>query len=244
MKLICYTVGGNAPDLKPASASRDWMDETPERFAYRCLPLAIANAAGWVIPNPSTFSAVWHGSPDVDSVRIKSEDDSEPMAISHFGSGVLTFRVPGVFRTEPGLMLWVGGAPNHVKDAIQPLTGLVETSWSPYTFTMNWKFTRAGQRVWFEKGEPVCFVYPIDPDLIETAQPEFRSIDEDRELAANHAEWSESRRTFNRDLKDPGSEARKRKWQKDYHQGRKPDGTKPEVRHRTRMRVKKFRTVS
>ena len=27
--------------------------------------------------------------------------------------------------------LWVGGSPNHVKDGIQPLTGVVETFWSP-----------------------------------------------------------------------------------------------------------------
>jgi len=32
--------------LRAAPPSRDWMDRIPERHAYRCLPLAIANAHG------------------------------------------------------------------------------------------------------------------------------------------------------------------------------------------------------
>lgn len=37
------------------------------------------------------------------------------------------------------------------REASQPLT--------PYTFTMNWQFTRAAQRVYFEEGEPFCHVF-------------------------------------------------------------------------------------
>ena len=36
----------------------------------------------------------------------------------------------------------VTGPFNQPKDAIQPLTAIVETDWAPFTFTMNWKFTR------------------------------------------------------------------------------------------------------
>ena len=34
--------------------------------------------------------------------------------------------------------MWAMGPPNHVKDGIQPLVGLVETDWLPFPFTMNW----------------------------------------------------------------------------------------------------------
>jgi hypothetical protein len=42
--LICYLHSGWKPHIRPAEATRQWMTETPEAFAYRCLPLNIANS--------------------------------------------------------------------------------------------------------------------------------------------------------------------------------------------------------
>src|SRR3989442_536780 len=52
MRLIAYrvfepTAIDPAPLLRPASPRRRWMEETTDRFAYRCLPLSIANQHGW-----------------------------------------------------------------------------------------------------------------------------------------------------------------------------------------------------
>ncbi len=33
---------------------------------------------------------------------------------------------------------------------------MVETDWTAASFTMNWKLTRVGQIVRFERGEPIC----------------------------------------------------------------------------------------
>ena len=35
------------------------MDATDDRFAYRCIPLSIANASGWELLCPVTFEAWW-----------------------------------------------------------------------------------------------------------------------------------------------------------------------------------------
>ena len=45
-----------------ADWQRDWMNATPHRFAYRCLPLTIVNQTGWWIRNPVGFTATWRGS--------------------------------------------------------------------------------------------------------------------------------------------------------------------------------------
>ena len=45
--LIAFIVGKRDVELRPAPLERDWMDASGERFAYRCLPLSIANAYGW-----------------------------------------------------------------------------------------------------------------------------------------------------------------------------------------------------
>ena len=56
MKLIAYLIDGHQMDIRPAPVEREWMDATGERFAYRCLPLNIANAHGWEILCPSSFT--------------------------------------------------------------------------------------------------------------------------------------------------------------------------------------------
>src|SRR5436190_22927920 len=42
---------------------RDWMDATQNKFAYRCLPLTMANPTGWWVYNPVGFPAIWDGRP-------------------------------------------------------------------------------------------------------------------------------------------------------------------------------------
>ncbi|MFZ2139729.1 MAG: DUF6065 family protein, partial [Xanthobacteraceae bacterium] len=102
MKLIAYVMDGHEIEIRPAPVERDWMDTSDRRFAYRCLPLNIANAHGWEIVCPSAFDAVWNGGTSRDSVRVRPSYHTLPPAISHFGEGTLTFHVPCLFRTEPG----------------------------------------------------------------------------------------------------------------------------------------------
>ena len=240
MKLTLFTLGRNAPDIRPAPVERAWMDATPQAFAYRCLPLNIANACGWEIGCNSAFEAVWDGGVGKDSVRVMAEEGATDLPVSHFGSGVLTFHVNALFRTEPSVNLWAGGPVNRPKDAIQPLTGIIETDWAPYTFTMNWIFTRSGQRVRFEKGEPFCAIFPILPAVVEASEPEIRDIATEPDTKALYENWSKGRDEFNKDLMVEGSKARADKWQKTYFRGKKPDGTTADITHRTKIKLKPF----
>jgi hypothetical protein len=240
MRLICYPTSGEAPAIVPAPVERDWMDRTDNGFAYRCLPLNIANAHGWLILNAAPFVAQWDGGKGLDAVTIHPTDpETAPLVSSHFGSGVLTFHVNALFRTEPGYDLLATGPFNRTKDAIQPLTGIIETDWSPFTFTMNWKFTRKLTPVAFERDEPFCMIFPLQRGAVEQIEPEVRSLESDPEVREAYAAWAESRRAFNEGLKIAGSEAQARKWQKDYFQGAARFGAPP-ADHRTKLRVKPF----
>src|SRR5437763_11586909 len=76
-ELIAYRVAA-WPDLKlvPAARARQWMDDSQQRFAYRCLPLLMANQAGWFMLNAHPFQAIWTGGWDPSCVRIKVLDGS------------------------------------------------------------------------------------------------------------------------------------------------------------------------
>jgi hypothetical protein len=70
------------------------------------------------------------------------------------------------------------------RDGIAPLEGLIETDWAPFTFTMNWKFTRPGE-VTFDADEPICVISPVRRHDLAAFAPEIRSAEEgDGEVAA------------------------------------------------------------
>lgn len=163
MKLKCYATQPDPPRLVPARSERNWMESFPDRHAYRCLPLAVANTHGWELLCPVSFTVRWDGGPRAEDITLHA-DDGYPhlhyIVSSHFTHGIITFQTGYLFRTEPGWNLVATGPYNDPKDGIAPLTGVIETDWLPYTFTMNWHLTRPGE-VRFEKDEPFCLIYPV-----------------------------------------------------------------------------------
>ncbi len=238
-RLKCFTLG-HPIDIRPAPSERDWMDKTTNRFAYRCLPLTIANQHGWEIINPVGFSAVWDGGAERNSIIVTPDEFGQTIAASHFGAGVLTFQINGLFRTPPGIDLMVTGPVNYPKDGIYPLIGIVETDWAPMTFTYNMRFTRPRTIIRFEAGEPICTIMPIQRGYIESFQPEFLPIGEHPEEAAANEQWRKSRASFiNRDT---AGEKKGEDWQKHYTQG-SFQGTTPEKgTHKTSLKLKPFST--
>ena len=110
MDLTCYVRDGWSPEIRPAPATRDWMDATPDSFAYRCLPLNIANAHGWEVLSPIAFEATWNGGAAQQDIELRLPEGSEAQArpVSLFGQGVLTFHINGLMRTAAGWNMWVG----------------------------------------------------------------------------------------------------------------------------------------
>ena len=173
MELICYARQDDGVfEIRPAASRRDWMDAAHQRAPYRCLPLVIANRYGWEILCPVGFTAIWNGGPAANGVVVLDDPGTSPPVESHFGEGILTFKMPVLFRTDPGTDLIVQGPINQPKDAIAPLMGVVESDWGPFTFTMNWKFTRPKTAVRFNKGEPFCHITLAKRGALEEVRPE------------------------------------------------------------------------
>lgn len=237
-KITAYSVGDTAGwELLPASPRRQWMEQTPGGFANRCLPLTIANQAGWILTCPVAFDAQWNGEEGPSSgivFRFQSEESRYASQIlSHFGSGIITFSVPYLFRTPPGLGLLVRGLPNEPKYNCSPLEGFVETDWASSTFTMNWKVQKAGIPVSFSCGEPICFLQPFELGAIERLQPGIQPIESAPKLASAYKAWRESRAQFNQ-ASDRGTD-----WQKHYHRGREVNGPRARI-HKTSLRLSSF----
>lgn len=236
-KLIAYQIHATEQRIVAGRSRRPWMDETHYRYAYRCLPLTIANAMGWEITLPAGLTAEWSGGNNLSDVTVESSDPAyavDQLASSHFGHGILTFHVNYLFRTEPGVALWARGAPNLPKDGIAPLEGVIETDWLPFTFTMNWQFTRPG-RVVFEKGEPFCFITPVAYHSLEHVTPEIVPIAAAPEVAAEYEAYSQARKNFNTGLAKNDPAAVKQGWQKWYTRGENPFGSSANSQHISKL---------
>ena len=242
MDLICYLHEGWDPDIRPAAPRREWMDETSEAFAYRCLPLNIANAHGWEIGAAVNCAARWNGGVGVEAIEIRTEPGSPARRapVSLFGQGVLTFHIEGIFRTPPGWNLWVSGPPNAAKDGIAPLAGVVETDWSPFTFTMNWRFTRPGEWVTFEQGEAIAFFFPVQRGALQSFTPRFEALSGDALLARQFAEWNEARTQFHQQMSTAPPTDPSDKWQKHYYLGTDAAGCPGAADHQTKLRPKSW----
>ena len=239
-RMMAYRLANNPPVIRPGVVRQTWMDESISRFAYRCLPLTIANTFGWELLSPTAFEATWNGGQLQTDVTITVLSGDAQAVTSHFGAGVVTFHAGYLFRTEAGTSLMAMGSPNQPKDSIAPLAGVIETSWAPYPFTMNWRFTRPNTTIRFEEGEPFCFILPVSIGTLEGIRPEIADLDSDPKTKAKYEEWVASRATFIADLKVVGSEARDDKWQKKYSRGLQPDGTATPYEHSSAVTVRPF----
>jgi hypothetical protein len=213
--------------IEPGTSQRKWMDDTPSSYAYRCLPLSIANQHGWAVYLKRPVRCIWNGSAHKSGIEVIDAPDA---AISIFGNGILTFHIHYVIRTPPSYNLYISGAPNHFIANVWPLTGIYEADWAPYTFTMNWRILRPGG-VEFLPTDPICFFFPVRRDDINNFELEIKPLSDDLELKRQYFEFSESRKLLNNTRKD-------NEWHKNYFQGKYPDGTKCPVDHQVKLKLK------
>lgn len=183
---------GEGWQLRPSPASRHWMDQAPR--AYQCLPLVLANQWGWQILCPTDVRAAWDGGSGADALRVEVDPQYASAIKSHFGSGILTFSPPWLFRTPPGWDLLAKGPGNRWKENCAPLEGIVETWWLNYTFTLNWKVVAPGT-VTFARGESLGQLMPLPHGTFEAATAMEAPInDVEPEAGAELLRWREERR--------------------------------------------------
>ncbi len=224
-----------------AEWQRDWMDTTPSRFAYRCLPLTIANQTGLWIKNPVGFTATWRGPARPGSIDFQfdaSADVWTKWISNNFRAGIVTWNTPFLFRTKPaGSRLLVSGPANHFLDNAHPLTAIIESDWMTMSFTMNWKLMRPGIPTRFEAGEPLFQAIPLLSNVcseIEAASVTYKRLDDDPEVAQSYREWDRSRSRFMERSK--AGELKPDDWQRDYFLGRDASGRQSAAVHMTKVK--------
>jgi len=179
----------------PAPRERDWIARVPRAFAKGCAPFLVANQSGWLVLSGHKVAATWDGGAGPESLHLEHLGGDPPFsAQSVFGAGILTWRIPYLFRTMPGYNLLVRGPANMPKYAVHPLEGTIGTDWVESPFTMNWQMMRPGHTVMFDIGEPVAMLVPQLRGELEIFRPEIRDLDADPEVQAGYLRRVAARR--------------------------------------------------
>jgi hypothetical protein len=206
------------------------MDVFTDRHAYRCLPLSIANTHGWELLVPGAFEVEWNGGPNIADLTVRALEPFpegfafEHFAMSNFARGIVTFHTGYLFRTPPGWNILTTGAFNEPRPGISALTGIIESDWLPYPFTMNWQMLHAGT-VRFEKDEVFCTVMPIPKHYLDQWEVAIHDLGDDPVLLAEQEQFRAARSSFRKRLDEKDPEALADGWQRHYFVGRFPDGS-------------------
>ena len=245
--LICRYEDLEIP-IVSASPQREWMSFA-EGNAYRCLPLTMANQMGWFLLNPAGFVAEWEGDDSTAPIRIEFDRElvgKQGEFVSNlFGNGILSWKLPYLFRTAPGYNLLARGPVNHIKDGVQALEGMVESDWIDATFTMNWKITRSHHPVRFEQGEPFCMITPVRRGDVERFEPKVEPIEGNAPLNEAYLLWKKKRHDAK--LRVQLGYAMQRpellKYDLNYTRGQTASGQTLIADHQTRLNVRAFDPV-
>lgn len=178
--------------IRPAKVKRDWMDEMPGAYGYRCIPLLAANTMGWELLNPSENSCSWDGGEQTTALTIEGERTRFGMG-SHFGCGVITWYIPFLFRTSAELGLYITGPANHDKNGVTPLDAFVRTDWLPFPFTLNWRMMDKDRKVSFAAGEPIARIMPFPLAMLDETKLEIDMLNNDPGFAREVQAFGQAR---------------------------------------------------
>lgn len=182
-----------ADHIRPCKAARTWMDESPKKYVYRCIPLVAANTMGWELLNPIDAEVQWTGGPMNTDLQVQQSQRDKFGPVSHFGVGMVTWYVPFIFRTSSDLGLIVTGPANHEHNMAVPLDAFVRTDWLPFPFTMNWRITEKNQKVFFKKGEPIARILPYPIAMLNETKLDIVELSSDPEFLAEVNQFGQAR---------------------------------------------------
>ena len=182
----------NPPKIQQSRLKRDWMDETYNKHAYKCLPMSAANVNGWELVLQQDVVVQWDGGNTTPRVLEGEFLDGRPVVIPSI-IGIMSFATGWAINTEEGYDTWITGSPNYFVDGAAPLSATIPSSWWPDEFNMNWKITKIGEPVKFEAGMPFMFFNIYKNDLLENAQIVVENLWDKPELMAKRQSYGDAK---------------------------------------------------
>jgi hypothetical protein len=158
--LNAYKTNPNAFDLAPLPVDREWMDKTPDKHAYRCFPVTLANTIGWTVSAKEDISFVWDGIIDTTDSHVKILKGNN-IAYTGRGQGTVSFNTGLIFRSEKDISLMVLPLPNYFITDFVPMSSVISTSFYPHDFPLAIRVLKQDKEITINAGDPIAVILPI-----------------------------------------------------------------------------------
>jgi hypothetical protein len=158
--LKAYKTNPKSFIIEPLSIKREWMENTPDKHAYHCFPVTMANSIGWTLSSPVDISFTWNGIVDTtpDTVNILS---GKEYAYTGRGQGTVSFMTGLIFRSEKNISLFSINCPNYFYEDFEVMSSLISTSFYPNELPLAIKAKIPNKEIIIKAGTPIATIVPI-----------------------------------------------------------------------------------
>jgi hypothetical protein len=184
--------------IAPMSIKRDWMDDTPEKHAYRCFPVTQANMVGWNLFCHEDIEFIWNGINDTssDNVQVLKGED---FAYTGRGQSTISINTGLTFRTDQDVSVITINPVNYFNDDFETMSSLISTSWMDSGFPLAIKARSANKNIIIKAGTPLATLIPISLTAMDNTTIEIINYtDTDQKRQKAHQSYGEAAQEINK----------------------------------------------
>jgi len=153
-------------NIEQLQVKRLWMDETPNKHAYQCMPISLANSLGWGISFPEDISFIWDGVCDTTPDHVKILKGKKYCFASR-GNATISFNTYLTVVTEEDVTTLVMPVPNEFNENAQCFTNLISTSFHKAPIPIAWRILKPNTEITIPAGTPVATIIPISLNTLQ-----------------------------------------------------------------------------
>lgn len=195
--LTAYKTNPNSFIIEPLSVKRQWMEDTPDKHAYHCFPVTMANTIGWTLSSPVDISFTWNGIIDTtpDTVNILS---GKEYAYTGRGQGTVSFMTGLIFKSEKNISLLTINCPNYFYEDFEVMSSVISTSFYPNELPLAIKSKIANKEIIIKAGEPIATIIPISLTSLKDESIEIKDFVFTQEYADAQKNYGDAAQEVNK----------------------------------------------
>jgi len=194
--LKAYKTNPKSFIIEPLSVKRQWMEDTPEKHAYRCFPVTMANTVGWTLSSPIDISFKWNGITNTtpDTVDILS---GKEYSYTGRGQGTVSFMTGLIFKSEKDISLLTINCPNYFYEDFEVMSSLISTSFYPNELPLAIKAKIPNKEIIIKAGDPIATIIPISLTSLKDESIEINDFVHTEEYAAKTKSYGDAAQVVN-----------------------------------------------
>lgn len=171
-RVYAERVSENSADISQMPVKRWWMDDTYDKHAYQCFPLALTNRLGWAVSFPEDISFIWDGISDSSPDHIKVLSGNKYVGLQR-ANATVSFNIGIRFTTENNITLLTMPPSNYFVDGATCFTTLISTSFFDGPLPIVYRVTQPNKVITIKANTPICTILPISLSELQDSEVVF-----------------------------------------------------------------------